>query len=164
MGLRSVSILVLILSANLMAAGSDLRLIEASKSGDAKAVRALLAQRVPVTAVDAEGATALHYAAAKRNTEIADLLIAGSAQVNAANRYNITPLFLACGNGDAAMVARLLKAGADANRASEEGQTPLMSAALAGNVDVIKVLLSHGAKVNAVEPVRGQTAVMWAAS
>jgi hypothetical protein len=27
----------------------------------------------------------------------------------------------------------------------------------------LKVLLSHGAKVNAVEPYKGQTALMWAA-
>jgi ankyrin repeat protein len=142
----------------------DLRLIEAAKSGDAKSVRELLLQHVPVTAAEADGTTALHYAVRHDNLDLASLLIANGAQVNAATRYNITPLSLACDHGNAVMIERLLKAGADPNGTSEEGQTALMSAALAGKVDAIKALLAHGAKVNAVEPVRGQTALMWAAS
>jgi ankyrin repeat protein len=39
-----------------------------------------------------------------------------------------------------------------------------MTAALNGKVDAVKVLLAHGAAVNAAEPLRGQTALMWAAS
>ena len=38
-----------------------------------------------------------------------------------------------------------------------------MTAALNGKVDAIKMLLTHGAKVNATEPYKGQTALMWAA-
>ena len=39
-----------------------------------------------------------------------------------------------------------------------------MTAALTGKVDAVKVLLAHGAQVNAQEPNKGQTALMWAAS
>jgi ankyrin repeat protein len=39
-----------------------------------------------------------------------------------------------------------------------------MTAALTGKVDAIKALLTHGAKVNSQEPVRGQSALMWAAA
>src|SRR5580692_5298253 len=155
---------VLFLAAVMPAAGSDLRLIEAAKSGDAKAVRALLAQRVPLNAAEADGSTALHEAAHADNVEIADLLIAAGADVKAATRYNITPLSLACSNGSAGMIERLLKAGADPNAVSEEGQTALMTAALTGKVDAVKLLLTHGAKVNVWEPTRGQSALMWAAS
>jgi uncharacterized protein len=151
-------------SGAILAAGSDLRLIEAVKTGDAKAVQALLAQRVPLTAAEADGFTALHEAARSDNLEIADLLIAGGADAKAASRYNITPLSLACGNGSAAMVERLLKAGADPNGVSEAGQTALMTASLTGKVDAVKLLLTHGAKVNVQEPTKGQTALMWAAS
>ncbi len=158
-----VRFLTLFLFTGLLTA-ADLRLIEAAKSGDAKAVRTLLAQHVPITTVDAEGSTALHYAVRIDSLEIADLLIDGGANVSAATRYNITPLSLACEKGDAPMIERLLKAGADPNATSEEGQTALMTAALAGRVDAVKVLLSHGAKLNVAEPVRGQTALMWAAS
>jgi ankyrin repeat protein len=154
--------LSLMLSA--LAAGSDLRLIEAVKTGDANAVRALLAQHVSLNATEADGSTALHEAAHSGNLEIADLLIAAGADVKAATRYNITPLSLACSSGSAPMIERLLKAGADPNAVSEEGQTALMTASLTGNVDAVKLLLAHGAKVNVQEPTKGQSALMWAAS
>lgn len=152
------------LSSALLGLAGDLRLIEAVKSNDAKAVRALLQQRVPVSAVEADGSTALHQAVRADSLEIADLLIAAGADVKAATRYNINPLSLACANGNAAMIERLLKAGADPNSTSEEGQTALMTAALNGNVDAVKLLLARGAKVNVQEPVKGQSALMWAAS
>jgi len=164
MAFRKAEVLVLLLSFACSAAGADSPLVEAAKTDDVAAVRTLLAQHLPSTAVDAEGDTALHYAARNRNVEIADLLLSAGANANAANRYNITPLSLACDNADASMVAHLLKAGADANQVSEQGQTPLMNASLAGDVEVIHLLLAHGAKLNIAEPVRGQTALMWAAS
>src|SRR5207244_10376909 len=106
---------------------------------------------------------ALHFAVQRDNLDIADLLIAAGANVKAASRYNVTPLSLAATNGSASMIERLLKAGADANATSEQGQTALMTAALTGKVDAIKILLAHGAKVNEKEPVKTQTALMWAA-
>ncbi len=156
---------VVFLSAwSLAAAAGDLRLIDAVKKSDPKAVRSLLAQHVSVNASEADGSTALHWAAQRDNLEIADLLIAAGADVKAATRYNITPLSLACTNGNAALIEHLLKAGADPNGTSEEGQTALMTAALTGKVDAVKLLLGRGANVNAREPYKGQTALMWAAS
>jgi uncharacterized protein len=144
---------------------SDLRLIEAAKSGDVLTAERLLGQHmVDVNAAEADGSTALHWAAQRDNLEIADLLIKFGAKAKAATRYKITPLTLACTNGDAAMIQHLLKAGADPNGTSEEGQTALMTAALTGKADAIKALLAAGAKVNAAEPYKGQTALMWAAS
>jgi ankyrin repeat protein len=164
MKLLNLSCAALFLSCAAPLAASDLRLIDAVKSGDAKAVRALLAQHTPTDVVEADGSTALHEAARSENLQIADLLIAAGAAVNAATRYHITPLSLACGNGNAPMIERLLKAGADANSTSEEGQTALMTASLTGNVDAVKVVLTHGAKVNVQEPTKGQSALMWAAA
>jgi ankyrin repeat protein len=143
---------------------SDLRLIQAVKKADVAAVRSLLAQHSDVNATEADGSTALHWAAQRDTTEIANLLIASGANVKAATRYNITPLSLACTNGNAAIIESLLKAGADPNGTSEEGQTALMTASLTGKVDAVKVLLAHGAKVNVQEPYKGQSALMWAAS
>jgi ankyrin repeat protein len=156
--------IVLLSAWNLAAATSDLRLIDAVKKADTKAVRSLLTQHVNVNASEADGSTALHWAAQRDNLGIADLLIAAGANVKAATRYNITPLSLACTNGNAAFVEHLLKAGADPNSTSEEGQTALMTAALTGQVDAVKLLLGRGANVNAREPYKGQTALMWAAS
>src|SRR5579871_116835 len=140
------------------------RLVDAVKNTDANAVRALLAQHADVNATEADGSTALHWAAQRDNLEIADLLIAAGANAKAQTRYHITPLSLACTNGNAAMIEHLIKAGADPNGTSEEGETALMTAALTGRADALKVLLAHGANVNAKEPYKGQTALMWAAS
>jgi ankyrin repeat protein len=139
-------------------------LIDAVKAQDAAAVRALLAQGADVNAAEADGSTALHWAAQRDNLEIANLLIAAGANVKAATRYNITPLSLACTNGDAALIGRLIDVGADPNGVSEEGQTALMTASLTGKVEAVKLLLARGAKVNEQEPYKGQTALMWAAS
>jgi ankyrin repeat protein len=137
-------------------------LVEAVKHQDKAAVRALLRQRVDVNAPEADGATALHWAAYEDDEEIVDLLIAAGARVNVANDLAIAPLYLASANGNAAIVKRLLEKGAAANAAAETGVTPLMQAARSGNVDVVRELLSHGADVDARERDRGQTALMWA--
>jgi ankyrin repeat protein len=156
--------IVLLAAGSLAAATGDLRLIDAVKKSDTKAVRSLLAQHVNVNASEADGSTALHWAAQRDNLGVADLLIAAGADVKAATRYNITPLSLTCTNGNAALIEHLLKAGADPNSTSGEGQTALMTAALTGKVDAVKLLLARGANVNAREPYKGQTALMWAAS
>ena len=130
----------------------------------AAAVRTLLSKKSDVNAPDADGSTALHWAAQRDDVVMADLLIAAGANVKAKTRYNVTPLALACTNGDAKLVDRLLKAGADPNGTSEEGQTALMTASLTGKPDAVTLLIEAGANVNASEPYKGQTALMWAAS
>ena len=157
-------IVLLLLTAAFCFGATDLRLIEAVKKGDAKAIRALIAQHVSLTAADADGSTALHWAAQRNNPEAANLLIAAGADAKSATRFNITPLFLAAKNGNAAIIESLLRAGADPNEVAEEGQTALMTAALTGKPDAVKILLVHGASVNSKEPYKGQTALMWAAS
>ena len=51
----------------LLAAPADLRLINAVKNNDLKAVRSLLAQHADVNAVETDGSTALHWAAQRNN-------------------------------------------------------------------------------------------------
>jgi ankyrin repeat protein len=141
---------------------SDLRLVEAEKNRDGEAVRSLLRQHVDVNTPQADGATALAWAAHWDDLETADLLIHAGANANAANDYGVTALSLACSNANAAMVEKLLKAGANPNATLSTGETALMIAAHTGNVDAVKSLLAHGADVNAKETRRGQTALMWA--
>ena len=160
---RGWLILLLVAGASCFGQGG-VRLIDAARQGDAKAVRSLLAQHVDVNAAEPDGSTALDWAALGDNLEIAGLLIDAGANVKGATRYNITPLSIACTNGNAAIVERLLNAGADPNGTSEEGQTALMTAALNGRAEAVKLLLARGANVNAQESFRGQTALMWAAS
>ncbi len=142
----------------------DSRLIDATKRQDVAAVRALLKQQVDVNATDADGSTALHWAAQRNSLELVTLLMGAGAKASASTRYRVTPLYLASLNGNAAVMERLLDAGADANGLAHEGQTMLMTAALAGHADAVRLLLTRGAKVDTIEPYKGQTALMWAAA
>jgi len=145
-------------------ATTDLRLLEAVKRRDHKAVTTLLRTKVDVNAAQPDGATALAWAAFLDDTEIAQRLLDAGAKPNTADEYGETPLTLACANGDAVLVGKLLAAGADAGAARWGGETALMIAAGAGSVDSVNLLAAHGANVNAAESRRGQTALMWAAA
>ena len=146
------------------AVNGELRLIEAVRQGDKNTVQTLLKQHANVNAPEADGATALSWAAYRDDLEMAELLIGAGANANAANDYGITPLLLACANGSAAMVERLTKAGADPNAATWTGETALMKCARTGDLEAVKLLLARGANVNARETREGQTALMWAAA
>jgi uncharacterized protein len=156
------SLAILLSSASWAAVAPDRRLVEAAKDGDRGAVTSLIAKHVNVNTPEADGTTAIAWAAHADDLVMADQLIRAGADVKAANRYGITPMYLACMNGSAGMIERLLKGGADANALTTEGETALMTAARSGSVDAVKVLLAHGAKVDAREQWRGQTALMWA--
>jgi ankyrin repeat protein len=136
---------------------------DAAMKGDKAAVQTLLQQKADVNLAQADGATAIQWAAYRNDVEMADLLIAAGADVKKPNRDGATALRLASINGSAGMIEKLLKAGADANEVSPNGETPLMFAARNGNPDAVKVLLSRKADVNAKEKLRGTTPLMWAA-
>ena len=80
----------------------------------------------------ADGMTALHWAAYHDDLETASCSLSAKADVNAANRYGVTPLSLACTNGNEAMVELLLDAGADPNTKLRGDETALMTAARTG--------------------------------
>ena len=147
---------------SVFAAGSPL--IDAVKKQDVEAIRTLLKQKVDINATEADGFTALHWAAQRNDLQLVELLVGAGANAKASCRYNIPPLYLAALNGNAAIMERLLNAGADPNAIAEEGQTMLMTAALSGKADAVRLLLTRGATVDTKEPYRGQTALMWAAA
>jgi ankyrin repeat protein len=157
------SLLVPVLPAIAVAAGPDLRLIEAAKRQDRTEVRALLKARVDVNSPQPDGTTALHWAAYRDDAETIELLLRGGAHANAATDAGVTPLSLACSSDASAPTLRLLlAAGANPNLTPETGETPLMSCARTGNLEAVKLLLARGANANAREKGRGQTALMWA--
>ena len=143
---------------------ADATLVEAVKSGDAAAVKALLQAKADGNSAEADGTTALHWAVRRGDLATVDLLLKAGAKASTANRYGVTPLYLASANGDAVTVARLLDAGADPNTSLPDGETVLMTAARTGNVAVIKALVARGANVRARERRKGQDALMWAAA
>ena len=140
------------------------RLADAAQKQDKTALQALIRDKANVNATQADGATALHWAAHWDDLAMADLLIAAGANVNAKNDYSATPLSLACTNGNPAMVEKLLAAGANPNMASAAGETPLMRCARTGSADAVKALLAKKAQVDARNAEQGQTALMWAVS
>ena len=143
---------------------SDLQLVQAARSRDWDAVAALLRAGADANVPQADGATALHWAAHWNDLEALDRLLAAGADVNAENALRATPLWVACADRNTAVVERLLAAGADANRALRSGETLLMRCASTGDPAAVRALLAHGADVDAGEPSRGQTALMWAAA
>jgi uncharacterized protein len=150
----------LVLCVSAFAANSPVA--DAAMKGDKPALRSLLDQKADVNAAQADGATAIQWAAYRDDQEMADLLIRAGANVKLANREGATPLYLASIHGNAVMIDKLLTAGADPNERGPEGETPLMLAARAGNLDAIKVLLDHKADINMKDKIRGTTALMWA--
>jgi ankyrin repeat protein len=137
---------------------------DAARRQDAAAVRALIRQRADVKRADAEGMTALHWAAHWGDLPLVRSLLAAGADVNAANRFGVTALHEAATVGQAEIVSALLKAGAKPNAAYGEGETPLMLASRSGSLPAVTALLESGAAVNASEAWRGQTALMMAAA
>jgi len=154
---------LVLLAAGSAAVAADAPPADAAERADWPRVRALLKDRADANAAQADGMTALHWAAYHDDTDAANLLLAAGASPKAANRYGVTPLSLACTNGNEQIVRALLKAGADPNAALRGGETALMTAARTGRVGPVKALLDAGAKVDAKER-RGQTALMWAAA
>ena len=156
-------VLVAALAASTSAfAASDVA--DAAQQRDWQAARAAIAKKAEVNAPQADGTTALQWAAHWNDVDGVKLLLGAGANAKLANRYGVTPLSEAAGAGNAAIVGALLNAGADAKTlTTPDGETVLMTAARSGDVESVKLLLDHGADVNAQERYRGQTALMWAA-
>jgi ankyrin repeat protein len=138
-------------------------LADAASKGNKAEVERLLKHGADVNAQQADGATALQWAAYRGDAKLAELLLKAGAKPDLANRDGATPLWLAAARGDGAVIQALLKGGADANEQLPLGRRPLMLAARSGNVAAVHALLEHGADVNASEIERGTTALMQAA-
>ncbi len=139
--------------------------VEAAMNGNREVVRALLKDGADVNTTQADGMTALHWAAQKGDVELAKVLLYASANLKATTRIGgYTPLLIASKNGDAPMIDTLTQAGADSNAPTINGTTPLMLAAAAGKPAAVTALIDHGAIVNAKESVKGETALTFAAA
>ena len=146
------------------AVGADGGLADAAKARDWPRVAALIEAGADVDARQADGATALHWAAYWDEPDALTRLIRAGADVNARNDYGATALWAACANRHPGIVERLLAAGADPNLGLGSGETLLMRCANTGDPRAVRALVAHGADVDATEPARGQTALMWAAA
>jgi ankyrin repeat protein len=159
------AILVGAVGVGLMHAAAPATVVDAAIQGNRDAVRSMLKDGADVNSAQADGMTALHWAAQRGDVELAKTLLYAGANMKATTRVGgYTPLLIASKIGDAAMVETLTASGADANTATVNGTTALMFAAQAGNAEAVKALIAHGANVNAAEKVKGETALTFAAA
>lgn len=148
-----------------LAPPSDLPpLMAAARDGDEAGVGRLLTSGTTARATTADGTTALHWAAHAGHLPIVRRLLQAGAETGAVNDLGVSPLHLAAAGGHTAVVQALLAAGAPARAVTEAGIDPLMEAARVGDAAAVQVLLDAGADPQRAEPVRGQTALMWAAA
>ena len=148
----------------LAAAPADAPVADAASRGDLEAVRGLLQRGVDVQTAQADGMTALHWAAMRSDAALAETLLYAGANLEAATRIGQhTPLHVASRTGRPEVVRVLLEAGADPHAITGSGATALHLAAQAGSAEAVAALLDHGADVDARERTWGQTPLMFAA-
>jgi ankyrin repeat protein len=151
----------------------DDALLEAAARSDLIEVKNLLEIGADVNAKDKSGITALMFASADGNKDLAALLLAKGADVDAKNNNGETALDLtgyedikallrqyghstapadliyAARIGDLPTVKNYLAQGVDVNTRGSEGLTALIDAAQEGKQDVVVLLLSRSADINA---------------
>lgn len=119
-------------------------------------VELLLAQSAMAGTADAQGQTALHFAAARNLVEIGELLRKNGSNPNAMSKSALGPLHLAAACGCAQLADLLLHHGADVNlqppvkMSVAFGNSPLHWAAHRGHSNVVSQLLAKGADAQAV--------------
>jgi ankyrin repeat protein len=159
-------VLLLTLVAGLAAAAPPALppMMAAARDGDAVALERLMNEGVSVRSTAPDGSTALHWAAHAGHTAIVTRLLAAGADAGAVTDLGVTPLHVAAAAGQSAIVQQLLASGASAMVLTEGGIDPLMEAARVGDAAAVRALLEAGADPTRADPMRGQTALMWAAA
>eukprot|EP01094_Clydonella_sp_ATCC50884_P029733 TRINITY_DN9408_c0_g1_i1.p1 TRINITY_DN9408_c0_g1~~TRINITY_DN9408_c0_g1_i1.p1 ORF type:complete len:426 (-),score=146.48 TRINITY_DN9408_c0_g1_i1:82-1359(-) len=120
--------------------------------GDRDRVVALLLKGAPLDQPvgDAKN-TALHIAASKGNTSMAELLLNKGALIHAKNSSGETPLLCAARVGAANCAAFLISRGADIQATTNARRNVLHLAAVSGLPQFVQYLLKHGAPADALD-------------
>lgn len=117
-------------------------LFAAAESGDAAAIRGLLAKGVQVDARDGQRRTALLVATRANAVEAARVLIAAGADVNARDSIEDSPFLYAGAEGRNEILKAILATGkADLNSTNRYGGTALIPAAHHGHPETVAILL-----------------------
>jgi uncharacterized protein len=163
----SVAVLlwILIPSIGVVNAADPSPVADAAERGDTAGVRALLNRAADASAAQADGMTALHWAAEHSDADLASLLLYAGANLRATTRLGgYTPLHLASRAGAVAVIRALVAAGADVNARTTTGATPLMFAAASGAAEAVNALLELSADADATDSANGETPLMFAAA
>jgi ankyrin repeat protein len=144
---------------------ADASIAAAIKSGQRAAALEMIAKKsADVNAAEADGSTALLWAANLNDADLGARLLRAGADPKVRNQLGSSPLAEAAFHANTGMIQALLDAGADPNAAGPDGQTALMLVARTASAAAAKLLLDKGANPNAQEAQHQQTALMWAAA
>jgi ankyrin repeat protein len=102
--------------------------------------------------INRKGWSALHYAAASGDQDIARILLARGAAIDAPARGLLTPLMMAAREGHEAMVGLLLAAGADPAPTDSDNQTALQIAQKADKPRIAALIAGHLTRKGAAKP------------
>jgi ankyrin repeat protein len=137
----------------------------ASGSGLYSVIVELLNHGVDINERDANGCTALHYAASRGNVKVvARLLSDGRAEFAPIAKNGKTPLILAAEQGYGSIIHMLVAAGDDINTHWGEHGPALYAASARGQALVVQWLLFQGADINAQGGIHGNALQAGAAS
>lgn len=157
-------VLMVALVAPSLPQGKPGQLATAIQDGKRAAALELIRAGADVNEAQPDGTRPIHWAVYRLDYDVMDALIAKKAKVDVINEFGSTPLAEATKQGNARMVKTLLAAGSGTEGANADGQTALMIAIKNGDLPVFNLLIDAGANVNAVEKVKDQTPLMWAAA
>ena len=134
----------------------------AAAGGYITLLRAMLSKNPNLAfAKDRGGNTPLHFAAARRHSEVAKLLLATGADVNAKSNGYMTPLHIAACEGHKHIAELLIANKADINAKDQSGDTPLHCAISNGWESVAVPLLDNNADIHAKDSM-GRTPIYYA--
>jgi len=125
--------------------------------GTAKGVKAMEESRITISGSDKSGHN-LHWAAARGNIDVTEILLEGKTNVEAQDETGKTALLVAAAGGHTEVVKMLLDASANVAAHDANGWTALHMAARRGKLEVTQVLLNANAKIMA-EDQDGCTAI-----
>jgi len=125
--------------------------LTAVERGDHAALKKLLKEGAPVTARNAQRATALLLAVRNRDTQAVQLPVA-AGDVNAQDNIKDSPFLLAGALGDVEILKLLIaaKPGPDFKRVNRYGGSALIPACERGHVEAVKLLIKAGVPVDHV--------------
>lgn len=144
-------------------------LVKAAAEGDRVAVEAKLAQGVDVNSKDADGRTALSWAAGNGHEKVVQVVmkyLGNRIVVDSCDSYGRTPLLWAARNGHDDVAETLLRKGeyrVDINAQDHNGLSPLLQAVKHGHSTVVQHLLDRTSIDLNITDALGQTALHYAA-